>query len=517
MLTTARLVCLALFTAPLAAQLSGTYTVNPAWPVFPGNYTSLAAAVTDLMTNGVAGAVTFELYDDAGPFNESHPFVSSNGTWNPSTAALTLGQWPGASSANRVTFRPAAGEAPVIDATGRSMGVFWNGADFVTLEGLEIRNAIYDAISLYSEAQHGVANDPIIRRCRIHDCGSCGITVYGNSSYPLNTLIENNFLWSLQTSNGGAFSTTARFGYVTTRRSTNTRVVHNTFWVDTGTGSYFAAIGAYMSSLNDAPFAEVSNNVIVKLTASARPIFHLLTPTGALQITPTVCDSNCFFDASSGPFAHYGDGGTTIANTLLDWQTTELRDLASLAADPLLADPANHDFHLDPLSPCIGASTLAAGSTDDIDGQPRTTALDIGADEFSAATIVAVGAGCPGTGALVPSMSWLEWPYLGNQDFAVLVRDMPPGQAMLPVASFGASSTPFVIGAGCEVWLDLGSLVVIPVLPTAGPAGTASLVVPFPANAAFVGVDYGFQALVFDPGATLGFTMTNALDVELGF
>src|SRR5262245_45785172 len=230
--------------APAAAQMAGLYTVNPAWPATATNFPSLALAVLSLTVNGVNAPVIVEVYDDAGPYTESSPFVTASVQWAPSTAVMVMSQWTGVSSTNRVTFRPAAGESPVLDATGRGMGVFWGGADYVTLEGFEIRNATFDGVTLYSEAAHGVATDPIINRCRIHDCGAGGVVVYGNSSFPLNTIISNNFFWRLQTTNAGGFNTTARFGYITSRRSTNTRIVHNTFLLDAGTGSMLCAIGA---------------------------------------------------------------------------------------------------------------------------------------------------------------------------------------------------------------------------------------------------------------------------------
>jgi len=518
MLTLYRLALTATVLAcPAAAQMAGLYTVNPAWPALPTNFQSLAAAVQSLATNGVIAPVILEVYDDAGPYNEAAPFVTANVQWAPSNAVLTLGQWTGVSSVNRVTFRPAAGEAPVLDATGRAMGVFWGGADYVTLEGFEIKNAPFDAITLYSEVTHGVATEAIINRCRIHDCGGGGVVVYGNSSFPLNTIISNCFFWRLQTTNAGGFSTTARFGYITTRRSTNTRILHNTFLLDAGVGSSFCAIGAYPSGTTEIPFGEVSNNVFLKTAAAGRPFFHIQSPTGATVLAPAICDSNCFHDLTASPFANYGTSATTIALTLVDWQLGVLRDLASLAADPLLLDIPSRNFHLSALSPCIGASTVAAGLVEDVDGQPRLVSLDIGADEFSAATIASVGAGCPGTGSVVPVLSSIEWPFLGNQRFAMIASQMPPNQAMLVFASFGTTTSPFPIGSGCNVWLQLAFLTGLPVVPVAGSAGTASIVIPWPADPAYIGTNFAFQSLVIDGGAPLGVTVTNALDVVLGF
>lgn len=511
------LVLTAALTAPLSAQLAGTYTINPAWPPTPVNFDSLAAAVAALTSQGVAGPVDFQLFDDAGPFTEASLFTTANGPYAPQTAVLVLTTWPGAGPNSRVTFRPAPGEAPVFDASGRAMGVFWGGADYVTLEGIEICNAIFDAVSLYAEASHGVAFDPVIRRCRIHDCGGTGVTVYGNSSYPVNTRIESNLFWRLQLTNAGSFNTTGRFGYITTRRSTNTRVVHNTFVMDTGTGNSCCAIGAYPSGTSELPYAEISNNVIFKTGAAGRPIFRFQAASGTTAPVPPVCDSNCFFDLTSSPFALWGASAATTAATLLDWQTNALCDQQSLWADPQLRDTANRDLHLLPSSPCLAAATVDFGPTTDLDGQPRTQSRDIGADEFSSALVTAVGAGCPGTGSLVPELWTPEWPFLGNAHFALLVRRMPAYAPTFMAVSFGTTSIPHPLGAGCGIHLPLAFLTALPVVSVAGPAGTASLVIPWPANGAFVGVNYGFQALPVDPGAPLGVTLTNALDVVLGF
>lgn len=509
------LVLLPLLAAPLAAQLAGNYTINPDWPAAGTNYTSFAAAVADLAALGVASPVFFDVFDDAGPYNEGSPFTTANGSHAPNTAVLAMGSWAGTSSTNLVTFRAAPGEAPILDATGRAMGVFWGGADYVTIEGFEIRSASYDAVSLYAESTHGVAYDPIIRRCRIHDCGGTGVTIYGNTAFPVNTLVESNFFWRLQLTNNGSFNTTGRFGYVTTRRSTNTRIVHNTFLMDTGVGSSCCAIGAYPSGATEIPYAEISNNVVLKTAAAGTPILRIQSPAGGPL--PTVSNSNCFYDLTASPFALYGTNAATIAATLIDWQTNTGRDLQSLWADPALRDLATPDLHLQLTSPCFTASTVDFGSTTDIDGQPRAISRDMGADEISGALLASVGAGCPGTGALSPVLWSNSWPFLGNPSFGLLGRNLPPFAPMFTFVSFGTTTTPYVVGAGCNVYLQLAYLTALPVLAGAGTGGTASVVINWPNNAAYVGVNFGFQAMVIDAGAPLGLTLTNALDVVLGF
>lgn len=503
-----------LLLAPLTAQLAGTYTVNPTLPTAGNNFASLLDATNALAAQGVAGPVVVEVYDDAGPYTEIAPFTSANGVSTPTTAVLAFASWTGTSSINRVTFRPAAGEAPVLDATGRGMGVFWGGGDYVTLEGFEIRNPLQDGISLYAEASHGIAQDPIIDGCRIHDCGAGGVVLYGNTPQPANTLVQNCTFWRCQTTNFGGFNTTGRFGYITTRRTNGTRIVHNTFFVDTGVGSMFCVIGANASGATEVPYQEVSNNIVYKTAGAGRPIFHIATPTGATTPVPVVCDSNCFVDLTASPFARYGVSGATIANTLLDWQIGVLRDLQSLTADPLFVDAANLDFHLQPVSPCRNASALAAGVALDADGQVRTAPEDIGADEASDATFAVVGTGCAAPASTPPRLS-NTWPFLGNPDYTLRVDNMPVNTFMFLFGSNGIGP-PIPFGAGCTVHLDLPSLSGLGAAVSAT-GGTASLFFPLPPNPAFVGINLAFQSLVLDATAPLGFVMTNALDVVFRF
>jgi len=501
--------------AHLPAQLAGTYTVNPTLPTGGVNFASLADATAALSAQGVAGPVELLLYDDAGPYTESAAFVTTNGPFPPQTAVLGLTSWTGTSSTNRVTFKPAPGESPVFDATGRAMGVFWGGADFVTLQGIEIRNAIFDAISLYAESTHGVANDPIIDGCVLHDCGGTGVTIYGNSSFPVNTLVQNCVFHRLQQTNAGSFSTTGRFGYVTTRRSTNTRIVHNTFLADTGAGSWFCVLGAYPSGATEQPYAEFSNNIVVKTAAPTKPIVRINGVSGSSFLVPTVCDANCFFDPSAGPFALWGASSANVAATLLDWQLNAQRDLASLLGDPALRDLTGHDVHLTATSICRGASTLPAGVTADLDGQTRTTPNDIGADAYSAGTWTAVGAGCAGTGNLTPELA-TDWPYLGNADYTLAVRNTPPGAIAGLFGSLGLANPPIPYGGGCTIHLDPSSLVGLAAFFT-GPAGSGSVSFALPPNPAFVGFRVAYQALVLDAGAPVGLTFTAALDVTFDF
>ncbi|MAG56228.1 MAG: hypothetical protein CMJ83_08060, partial [Planctomycetes bacterium] len=277
---------------------------------------------------------------------------------------------------NRVTFRAATGENVVFDAAGAGHGIFFGGADYVTIEGIEIMNAPFDGVSLYSEAQHGVVFDAVIRRCRIHDCGATGVLVYGNSARPSNTVIENNFFWNLQMTNAGGFNSLARFGYVSGRRHDGTRVLHNTFYVSTGTGSAFCVIGD-MPSGTETRFVEISNNVIHKTAGPTRPIYSF--PLAGATGVPALVNSNCYWDPSGGPFS----AGAVVSANFAAWVAATGQDTTSFSIDPVLVAPIAGDLHLDPNSPCVNASSVLSTIIDDIDGEPRAGTFDIGADEVS--------------------------------------------------------------------------------------------------------------------------------------
>ncbi|MGA9115814.1 MAG: FlgD immunoglobulin-like domain containing protein [Bacteroidota bacterium] len=95
--------------------LSGTYTVG-----LLGNFLTLTAAADTLDGVALTGPVTFSLLDATYP-SETFPIVI------PVSA--------GASAANTVTFRPAAGVSPVISGSSASSIFKLNGADYVIIDG----------------------------------------------------------------------------------------------------------------------------------------------------------------------------------------------------------------------------------------------------------------------------------------------------------------------------------------------------------------------------------------------
>ena len=127
----------ALLLAPLAillcnrasAQLSGTYTIGGTSP----DYATLSAAVADLNSNGVSGAVTFNIR--SGSYTDN----------------AVINNVAGASATNRIVFRAETGNPADVTITNSASSttnnyVFkLNGAKWVTIRDLSMvtTNNIY--------------------------------------------------------------------------------------------------------------------------------------------------------------------------------------------------------------------------------------------------------------------------------------------------------------------------------------------------------------------------------------
>ncbi len=531
-MNTKSLSCLLLLAAGLLAQVSGALTLNPAQPAGGTNYADFASLVTALQS-GIAGPVVVDVFDDGGPFTAPMLFSTTNVNWSTGqqpasvaangTAVLVLAQFPGSSNLNTLTIRAAVGETPVLDATGLSMGVFWNGADHVTLEGLEIRGAMFDGVSMYSETQHGLIDGAAVRRCRIHACGGSGIVIYGNLPHPQNVLIESNFFWNLQQTNGGGFNTLARFGYVSWRRQNGLVIRGNTFAVTSAVGSQFAVLGTNPGSITETAPLVISDNIVLKLSGGARPTL-MLPDIGTVSGIPASMNHNCWHDATGGVLALSGPGGAVASLTLQAWQSVAQRDGASVTADPQLIDVANGDLHLAMGSPAIGAGSTGYLAMD-IDGELRDAAPDMGADEcltMQLPVVQALGAGSINSSGNTALLSTPLLPSIGNAGFAVMVDQVPAGANVWLFASIGTAAQGQTLAPGITLWLDLPSMLalsqagVAPFGPLpAGVGGSTGFALPLPPDPALNGLVLGLQACLLDAGVAAGYAVSNGLRLTI--
>jgi hypothetical protein len=133
-------------------------------------------------------------------------------------------------------------------------------------------------------------------------------------------------------------------------------------------------------------------------------------------------------------------------------------------------------------------------------------------DLGATASVMAYGAGCPGTGLLVPGISNVGWPLIGNAAFGIGVHD---GLAQAPAGVFwstAAGSTPL---DGCDVLLGAPVNTLSGVMLDAMGSGVTAL--PIPNDQTLLNVDLFFQALVLDVnGPFLGLgALSNGLAVHI--
>ncbi|MCK5147570.1 hypothetical protein KAR48_12505 [bacterium] len=186
----------------LFAQLSGTY------PVGSGQtYATLTAAVADINSNGVSGAVVFELTDASYTTSETFP--------------ITINEISGASSTNTITIKPASGVTAEI--SGNSGGdntsiIKLYGADYVIIDGSNNGTTSRDLIIINTKtSEYGatvwlasLGNDQgcqnnVIKNCKLSYGAKSGVgvisfsassNVYTDGGYDNNdNTIENNEIY----------------------------------------------------------------------------------------------------------------------------------------------------------------------------------------------------------------------------------------------------------------------------------------------------------------------------------
>ncbi len=151
------------------AQLSGVYSV-------PGSYTSVAAAINDLNTQGVSGAVTINI---AAGYTETTPVGGFT-----LTATGTL--------ANPITFmKSGAGVNPLITAYTGGTGLpntpiqdgIWRfiGSDYITVDGIDLVDP-NTANPDYMEFGYGFFKASVTDGCQNNTIQNCVVTLSRNNN-----------------------------------------------------------------------------------------------------------------------------------------------------------------------------------------------------------------------------------------------------------------------------------------------------------------------------------------------
>jgi PKD repeat protein len=107
------------------------------------------------------------------------------GTYNETLSSSNSG-----TSNAYITFKNMESETVVIDANGNDHGVILWNKSFIRISGLEVINAISDAV-LIGHSDGSVSENNIIEKMTIHDCpDGTGIAVYGMNNHVLKNTIS---------------------------------------------------------------------------------------------------------------------------------------------------------------------------------------------------------------------------------------------------------------------------------------------------------------------------------------
>src|SRR6185369_15107226 len=367
--------------------LSGPYTVGT-----PGGvYGTIAAAVADLMSRGVAGPVTFQLL---------------TGTFTQQRIAI-IGVPPGASAVNRVRFISLSNDSTQVtvqsDASlsdGSDAVVTLTGTKYVSVEKMTLMATGASSSNGAVVWLAGSSTDDKVLDCVL------GETVAGTRSGVFAAIgaavdrleLRRNrltgFSYGLQLYNlsaAGAVVDANKFtssgndiylGYVT-----GPMMVSNNFVIAQGAGAAISA--AYNSDLtlafNSVNASGGGYGLNAGLTGGALTVKNniLYCPAGGYAF---------FIQFINGALAIDYNDYVAIGPTVATWNGNSLSDLPAIKAatgqdvHSLFTPPgftSSTDLHTN-IDRLDGAGTPIAGITTDIDGQARNaTHPDIGADEYS--------------------------------------------------------------------------------------------------------------------------------------
>ncbi|MCK4699825.1 MAG: hypothetical protein KAT38_05810, partial [Bacteroidales bacterium] len=195
------------------AQLSGTYTIDPAGGNFAANNCkSFTEAVDSLISQGISGAVTFNVAD--GTYNET----------------FVLNEIIGSSVSNTITFQSQSQDSTkvIVNYTTSTNNRFVfqiNGTDYVTFKQLTFQSLGSDYPIVLNI--NLTATNIIIENCRF-------IGYNTTSSYDYYTLIfsyddqTDNILIQNNTFSNGSFGVRIE-GYNSSTLSTGTQILNNEF------------------------------------------------------------------------------------------------------------------------------------------------------------------------------------------------------------------------------------------------------------------------------------------------
>jgi parallel beta-helix repeat protein len=295
-----------------------------------------------------------------------------------------------------------AGEGDAIDGVTVSGGDFYNNGE-IGINFVRVDNGTIEGVTSYSNTITGIKLDSrgtwnTVSNNTVYSNGGFGIdvdtditsttvesnTIYNNASHGIavegsgtnNTIVRYNLIYNN--------TPASKFGIIIDD-SPNNNIYYNIIY-DQSTGIYVAGYNAFgneiynntIQNLGDVGIGFYSNavNGTVKNNIIRTATTYIIEVESTAQ-TGFTSDYNCFGEA--GNKFHWGS--TTYS--FVTWTTNSSQDTHSNDNDPLMTDPDNDDFTLQPNSPCIDAG-VDVGLTEDYAGNPlpQGPIPDIGAFEY---------------------------------------------------------------------------------------------------------------------------------------
>jgi len=312
---------LVLLTMPAFAQLSGTYTINPAG-TGASNYASFSAAVTALTTSGVSGPVTFNV---------------TQGTY---TEQVTINAITGTSATNKITFKAATTNTLPVNLTfagataaTNNWTLRLNGVNNLEFDGIKFSNtsAGFTAnvnlngttsnISFLNCSFTGAATSTspafsaffyqtgsfqtgnwTFNNCQFIN-NARGINLNGTAANPLNSLVVTNC--SFATTSFGVYT-----NYGTAQLPGTTANVSNNTFEKTGTSSLNAVI------LYGSAAVTFNNNTVSNYSGSIFYYPNTFTATGNTATFTTVGHGISVSGASATPPTSVSITNNTLSNAI---------------------------------------------------------------------------------------------------------------------------------------------------------------------------------------------------------
>ncbi|MFZ4523062.1 MAG: T9SS type A sorting domain-containing protein [Bacteroidales bacterium] len=328
-------------------------------------------------------------------------------------------------------------------------GIYVQGADGAIVSKNKIAN--FDGTG--SEDDRGIwfatgTVNSTIEKNYISDLNYTGTGGYGGYGIAVSTgvtgcniKVKNNMIYHLS-GDGWAQSTLGdnTHGIYLFSTQTGVKVYDNSINLYGNTINKSGAY-SYGITLGTGTTADIKGNIIVNnlglLSSTGTGSIGIFLQTSNTQLEGS--DYNDIFVNPTGSGVKYiGMIGATGYTTLLAWQTASGKDAHSISGDPKFL--SNTNLHIDPVAvtPINDAGVTLAAVTDDIDGNPRNTPPDMGADEIQpppctgavggtavAALSAICGSGNPGitcSGFSTGSGSTYQWQY-SNDNFVSDVHD----------------------------------------------------------------------------------------------